>query len=217
MKALLEERTSALVEALDAVKASGEECQEIIEHMPLAFLSLDPGLRVLTCNRAAAQLLGVGQEELVGRKLWPSYQREESDGVFRKKYLEALAQNKSVSFQAFSPVVRKWLDARAYPSSGRLLVYLRDITKEKNQDDISAKLWKDYRSLADNAPDLILRFNETLRCTFANREFQRLMGIGPLHFIGKSIGEVGLPQETAERLKSARRTVFRRGPWHRSI
>ena len=157
-------------------------------------------------HQTAAQLLGASREDLVGKNLWSSSQREESDGVFPKKYLEALAKNTPVSFQTFSLTTRKWLDARACPSSGRLLVYLRDISKEKKFQAITATLWKDYHSLADNAPDLIVRFNKDLYCTFVNGEFHRLFSAT---CVGKTHRELGLPRDAADRLEKMVKEVLR--------
>ncbi len=210
LKALLKERTDTLRELFDTLKTCREEHSEILEAMPLAFLSLDESLHVLSCNRTAEQFLGATQEELVGKKLWPSHQKEQADAVFKRKYSEALSENKSVSFQAFSSVAGRWLDAYAHPlDSGGLFVYLRDITKEKTFELMSAKLWKEYRSLADNAPDVISRFNEALQCTFANKEFQRFMGIDQDKCIGKSHEQLGMPSHTAERLDAAMKEAFR--------
>ena len=208
LEGLLRERTDALREAIEALKTSERERSDIIAHDPSAFLSLDHDMRVLSCNGAAEHLFGVDREVLVGRRLWASKGKEESDGVFRKKYLEALAEGRPISFRAFSPVVRKWLEVNAYPSCGRLLVYLRDVSTEKRYEELSARFWRDYRSLADNAPDLILRFDEGLRCTFGNRAFQRLVA-GSRNFLGKTHGEMGLPEKTAGRLEEATRKVFR--------
>ncbi|HVP18085.1 MAG TPA: PAS domain-containing protein, partial [Spirochaetia bacterium] len=76
-------------------------------------------------------------------------------------------------------------------------------------EEITARLWQDYRSLADNAPDLILRFDGNLHCTFANRAFQRFIGIDPSKPIGKTHQRLGLPPETADRLDTAIREAFR--------
>jgi len=209
LKALLEERTNALVETFEALNASKADHSAILDTMPLAFLSLDENLRVLSCNSSAERLMGPTGEDLVGKKLWSSPHKQ-ADAGFKRRYSQALSEQRPVAFQDFSAVARRWLDVRAYPSDRRgLIVYLRDITKEKKNEEIMARLWQDYRSLADNSPDLILRFDEALHCTFANKQFQRFIGTGQAKVIGKTPAQLGLPRETADRLNTAMREAFR--------
>jgi PAS domain S-box-containing protein len=206
LKALLEERTNALVETFEALKACGEKYSAILDTMPLAFLSLDENLRVLSCNSSAERLMGPTGEDLVGKRLWSSPHR---DAGFKRRYSQALSEQRPVAFQDFSAVARRWLDVRAYPSDRRgLIVYLRDITKEKKNEEIMARLWQDYRSLADNSPDLILRFDEALHCTFANKQFRRFIGTDQAHVIGKTPAQLGLPRETADQLNTAMREAL---------
>lgn len=54
-----------------------------------------------------------------------------------------------------------------------------------------------FRTLADDAPDLILRFDRSQRCVYANRAFERCTGLAAAFCIGRTAEEIGVPGECA--------------------
>ena len=131
--------------------------------------------------------------------------------MFRQKCLDTRARKSSDSFEVFSPAVKKWLAVNCVPSGDGLFLYLRDISGEKKKDEVAAGLWREARSLADNSPDLILRFDKSLSCAFANRAVERLIDVPRKQLIGKNYKTMGLPGETAERLDASLLRVVKTG------
>ena len=54
-----------------------------------------------------------------------------------------------------------------------------------------------FRTLAENSPDLIIRINRDLNCLYVNSTVKELTGKSPEFFIGKNIDEIGLPKKHA--------------------
>jgi PAS domain S-box-containing protein len=68
-----------------------------------------------------------------------------------------------------------------------------------------------YRSLAENAPDIIQRFDRELRHLYVNPAFGRATGLSPRAVIGKTDRELRLPKDLIPFWEQAAQTVFRTG------
>ena len=55
-----------------------------------------------------------------------------------------------------------------------------------------------FRSLADNAPDVIMRFSPDLRVMYLNPKVKVATGIPAERFVGKTNEEMGMPRELVE-------------------
>ncbi|MDY7573254.1 response regulator [Actimicrobium sp. CCI2.3] len=69
----------------------------------------------------------------------------------------------------------------------------------------------ELRSLTDNSPDILTRFDRQLRHVFINAAVTRVTGHLQAHFLGKSHRELGMPEELCLRLERAMQHVFATG------
>lgn len=51
-----------------------------------------------------------------------------------------------------------------------------------------------FRALANNVPDIIARFDKELRYVYANRHIEKISGLPPRAFLGKTNRELGMPK-----------------------
>ncbi len=68
-----------------------------------------------------------------------------------------------------------------------------------------------YRTLGDNVPDLIARYDRELRFVYINRAIETATGIAPEQLLGKTFAELGMPQAQIELWSAALRRVFDSG------
>jgi len=67
---------------------------------------------------------------------------------------------------------------------------------------------REMRSLADNTPDILTRFDRSLRYVFASAAIEKATGRPREKFLGRSMREVGMPGELRDFWESALRSVF---------
>ncbi|WP_169708630.1 sensor domain-containing protein [Trinickia terrae] len=67
------------------------------------------------------------------------------------------------------------------------LVYGRDITERKRMEELLAAREREFRSLAENLPDIIVRFDREGRRTYVNGAHERFTGKPPETFLGKTV------------------------------
>ena len=68
-----------------------------------------------------------------------------------------------------------------------------------------------FRTLVENLPDVVARFDSDLRHLYVSPAVERVTGRPPQDFVGKTNRELGMPSELVERWDAALRRVFATG------
>ncbi len=121
--------------AEEELEKAYKKLNAVFESITDGFLAVDREWRVTYLNKSGAELLGIKREDLVGGVLWDLF----PDAVnleFYSRYHYAAESNSAVHFEEYYPSpLNKWWECHAYPSSGGLSVYFRDITEHKLVED----------------------------------------------------------------------------------
>ncbi len=152
------------------------ERNTILESIDDAFFALDKNGIVTYWNAVAEKMLATPKEVILNHYLWDIFPDSiHSESYY--KYNEAMASGKAEHFEDFYPLLNKWFDISAYPSSQGLSVYFKDITERKAiQEDIRISNER-YNYVAKATNDSIwdwnLLTNEVVR---AADNFERIFG-----------------------------------------
>ena len=142
------------------------EFHRAYERITDAYIALDADWRYTYVNARAGQLLGRDPANLIGRHIWSEYPAE-ADNPFRVAYETAMAEQRSLTVEAYVPSRDRWFENRIYPSPDGLTVYFLDVTVrrraeilEVGQREILAGIAAQQR-LADSL-EQIARLHEAL-------------------------------------------------------
>lgn len=92
-------------------------------------------------------------------------------------------------------VILKWThDGRPW----QFLGIVEDITEHKKTEDVLRFSERTFRTLAENSPDIIIRFNHNLNITYVNPVFPRLIGKTRQECVRKSFQDLEMPYELIE-------------------
>jgi diguanylate cyclase (GGDEF)-like protein/PAS domain S-box-containing protein len=86
-----------------------------------------------------------------------------------------------------------------------------DITEQKQAEAVLNHSNQLFRALAENAPDIITRFDRQLRHLYVNPAAQGVSGMSPQEFIGKTNRELGLPEPQVSLWETVMQRVFASG------
>ena len=110
----------------------------------------------------------------------------------------------------------RWLLVKGVPLStdGRLQGFVGsclDITDRMAAEQAARKGEHDFKTLAENIPDVIARLDRQLRCLYVNRAIEQVFGIPAVQLIGRRGVEVPLPSSLSIPLANAVRRAFATG------
>ncbi len=97
-------------------------------------------------------------------------------------------------------------DANGVPTS--MVGTVTDVTEQRQAERALHVRERQLRSLADNSPNLIARFDRQLRHLFVNAAITKITQLQPEQFIGKTNRELGMPESLCDLWDGAIRRVF---------
>jgi PAS domain S-box-containing protein len=154
---------------------------------------------------------------------WPSTVRPRAEAALRDA-----ASGNACTFEGQGNTARghlKWWEVSISPihdhaafEVSRLLVISRDITARRadalalqaSRERLRASE-RELRTLTDNAPDVMTRFDRQLRHVFVNAAITRATGLRPDQVVGKTNRELGMPTSTCDQWDRALLEVFDTG------
>jgi two-component system, cell cycle sensor histidine kinase and response regulator CckA len=186
-----------------------------------AIFLLDPQGRVTHWNEGAARIKGYTEGEILGQHCSIFYPPQAvAAGVPERQLREAVADGRSQeeNWRVRKGGERFWGDELVVPlrdeGSGRLLGFAkicRDLSERKAAEDELQRREARFRSLVENASDLITVLDAAGRVRFQSPSVERVLGHAPAELLGHRALDWVHPEDAA-RARAALRRVRRRPP-----
>ncbi|MFP4579481.1 MAG: PAS domain S-box protein [Candidatus Sumerlaeia bacterium] len=183
----LEEEVRGLKERLRFLEDGSESrLAQVLDSISEAFFHLDTDMVVLFFNRAAERLLRKQREDVLGQNLFDAFPPARGS-IFEKNYKWALERRKPIFFETFfgEDPYTNWYDVRVYPSDGGISVFFQVTTERKKAEASLKKSESEYRMLAENASDIITRFDNKGNCLYASPALELILGYERSELEGK--------------------------------
>jgi len=120
---------SEVVALRDRSRAVDRRLRSTLESMSDGFVMLDRDWRFTYVNRESERILGYRQSELLGRGHFEVFPESRGSPI-TAGYQRAFDSGEPARFTAFSTVLDRWLEVRAFPADDGLAIYFRDVTAE---------------------------------------------------------------------------------------
>ncbi len=150
------------------------------------FTVKDNGI-IVNVNKAGAELLGLTEEELKQKSIYNFISRAS------KMQFDAML------LDLFTLKTRQKLQLNLISTSGELVNTTTEVSissvKEYNLSVLPSTSERRLKSLAENTPDIIIRFNKDLRITYINSEVEKITGKPSHYYLGKTKEELGITKE----------------------
>jgi PAS domain S-box-containing protein len=196
--------------------------QLFIDTVPAYISFVDAEERYRLVNKRYEEYFGRPAEQVVGQRLCdvqpPAAYAE------MQPHLRAVLGGQTVRYQSnpTGPDGRSyWLDVQYVPRRGEggavtgFFVLVFDITENKKAEEALRRSEAHFRTLADNLPDVVARFDRNRRHLYINPAAESATGLKPEVFIGRTNEELGMPQENTAIWKASLERVFATGAGER--
>jgi PAS domain S-box-containing protein len=175
------------------IQSSDKQKNDILESITDGFVAFDKEWRYTYVNSNAARILCTPKEELIGKvaiEVFPNASK------FLTQFKIAVSSGRPVHFEEYYPEpLNLWYECHCYPSESGLTVFFSDITERKKAEETLRRREAEFKTLAENAPDAIMRFDSNLRVLYLNPQDLAATGKRFDEFVGKTNEEMGMPAE----------------------
>ena len=157
---------------------------------PMWVAKIDVGGRFAYINRVGASWLARSPDELIGK-----LPREVKD-VDRQCASELAHKGQAGSFIKYPDGIQRWCEIFQIPDFGPTgepdgyHVVLFDVTAARTAEIRNARLFRQYKTLADSLPVFMLHFDREWRVDIVNRTAAQWMARSESAIIGRSLGEL---------------------------
>jgi PAS domain S-box-containing protein len=178
---------------------------DMLSHVSDAIITTNQDFRIQTWNQAAEKMFGINAHEVIGKpfdKLILTRNLGKTEKISLNKIMKTgqwfgeitftRKDGKDLQIQISLTLIR---DPKAGYSS--IVAIIRDITERKRAEEALKRKEEEYRTLAENSPDMIARFDKQLRHTYVNAAAARGGRLSASEYIGKTISESGVPEPAA--------------------
>jgi PAS domain S-box-containing protein len=212
----------AISRDVDDLKRSEQLFRTLTENFPDLIARFDTAGRYLYVNPAVTKAFGIAQDAIVGKALGTvqiagSAELVASIRVGLERALREGVPNEAEA-RSYSESGVRVFELRHIPehdSEGHVVSVLgvaRDITRLRAMETALRDSERAFRTLAENAPDPIIRYDRECRRIYVNPEFERVCGLDAAELLGRKAGKVlHTPAEVTRRFRNRLRAVLRSG------
>ncbi len=195
----------------EALRQSEQRYRMLVENLPgTAIILFDREMRFLLVDGPEVAATGFSRESMVGRTPDECFPPEFVDVI--KPNLLAVLEGKRFSAEIPFGELRYLYeyvplhDARGNVVSG--LILAQNVTARYRAGLAVAQSERQFRTLTENLPDLVARFDRQQRYLYVNRVYEAATSIPLALALGKTNAELGMAGEQLERWTSAIQRVF---------
>jgi PAS domain S-box-containing protein len=128
---------------------------DVLDRVSDSIVALDRDWRLVYVNQAAEKHFGVPRDQLLGRVCWDLFP-ETLGSPIDEQYRRAAAGVAPVEFETISPVTKRTVTQRVYPSAAGLTIYFRDVSDERQTAEAHKRGERAMSLLADAGEELSL-------------------------------------------------------------
>ena len=167
------------------------------EESPLGFLEWDENFYAIEWNTACERIFGYTKEEAIGRPaknlILPDEVKGLADEIFHNLMNQTGGQhtvNKNITKDG-RIIICEWFNTTLVNNEGKAIgvaSICNDITERKRMEEAITAREREFRSLAENSPDNIIRYDNHCRAIYCNK---KIFTTDPEIIIGKTPIELG--------------------------
>lgn len=170
-------------------KLLDDKLNEILRSITDAFYAVDENWNFTYFNREAERLLKKKSQDVLGKNLWeifPAAKGTSLETIYKNVASEKVAQN----FEYFYPGDNSWYELTAYPSSGGLASYFKNIDAKKIAAEELNKAYLEKNQILESIGDAFFAVDNDWTVTYWNRVAEEILSKSKDEIVGKNLWTV---------------------------
>jgi len=192
------------------VKKKTEQIEDLLDNITDGFISLDENMCYTYANKRIGEILGCEPESLIGKMIWELFPEAIGSATYNAIYTAYNYKTYVCNEDYYAPL-KLWQENRVYPSGSGVSMFIRDITKDK-QEEQHLKL---LESVITNTTDAVLitegePLDDPGPCiVYVNEAFTEMTGYTAEEVIGKTPRILQGPKSDKSELKRLSEAMHR--------
>ncbi|MEG4318176.1 MULTISPECIES: PAS domain S-box protein [unclassified Microcoleus] len=204
------------------IKQANSRQEFHLENSPMAVIEWDREFRVVRWSPMAEQIFGWSAAEVIG-KYWHEWSIVHefdfeqvcavTNQLLHGQESRNVCRNRNYTKDG-SVIHCEWYNSALIDAEGKvvsILSFARDITEHHRTQEELHRREQAFRASAENATDIIARFDRELRYLYINQAVEAVTGKPAAQFIGKTTQELRLSPHLCNQLNAAFPKVFGTG------
>jgi PAS domain S-box-containing protein len=190
----------------------------ITDAFPVLIAQCDPDYRLRFVNNAYIDRFGHHPESMIGKRISDLVGEEMFAGI--RQYLDAALRGAPQEHETRVRLPQgeeRYLHMMYMPELNEhgevcgLFAAISDTTQLREAEEQLHRREREFKTLVENSPDIISRIDRDMRHVYVNPAIEKLAGIKPEAYLGKTKGELGLPLSVVQAWEAAARAAFDTG------
>ncbi|NQE34241.1 PAS domain S-box protein [Microcoleus asticus] len=186
------------------IKQTNSRLELHLQNSPMAVIEWDREFRIVRWSPMAEQIFGWSAAEVIGKDWheWSIVHQEDFEQVcavtnqlLQGREPRNISHNRNHTKDG-SVIYCEWYNSALIDESGTvvsILSFARDLTEYHRTQEELHQREQAFSALAENAPDIIARFDREFRHLYINHAVESATGKTPAELIGKSNRQSGMP------------------------
>ncbi|MEI6949991.1 PAS domain-containing protein [Paraflavisolibacter sp. H34] len=183
---------------------------EILDKLNEGFLELDNDCRIIYVNSKTEEFFGRKKSEMMGQLIWDLFPQAAGTPLFLA-IEKACSQRIPLRGEFLLPSSGRYIFSSIMPNGNSLYLHFYDIQEAREAHRMLSESEEHFRTLVENTPDAISRWNRELKLIYSNPAFSQKIGVGHPNLSGRTDPGTGLPLEIAHRWRRKLQQVFDSG------
>ncbi len=191
------------------IKQANSRLEFHLENTPMAVIEWDREFRVVRWSPMAEQIFGWSPAEVIGKHWhqWSIVYQEDFEKVcavtnqlLQGREPRNICHNRNHTKDG-SVIYCEWYNSVLIDESGTvvsILSFARDLTEHHRTQEELHRREQAFSALAENATDIIARFDRERRLLYINQAVESATGKPPAELIGNSNRQSGMPPELCD-------------------
>ena len=183
---------------------------QILDSINEVCFELDKDFKLTYANRRAYQVWNKRPEEILGKSFWEVFPEDMGTPV-EDTLLKAAEGGVQVLTEVYCPAIGRWIFLNANPSPTGLIVLHFDVTEQVKAKLEIQEFQEQLKTLVENIPDIVTRWDGNLKLQFANTALEALTGFPNARLYGRSLLEISMFHDIAPSWIESLKRVFATG------